>query len=125
MGHGFKGDAGHYHSITENLPALTSSYSYRNGYFGVKGQGREFIRNITSNDPASTSQNFYDKAAYGGIERQMNNGKGVYTKMKDGSILSYRQISTSDGSPAVEINIRGSTDHGTVKYQKIHFVKGS
>ncbi len=56
---------------------------------------------------------------------EMNNGKGVYTKMKDGSILSYRQISTSDGSPAVEINIRGSTDHGTVKYQKIHFVKGS
>ena len=55
----------------------------------------------------------------------MNNGKGVYTKMKDGSILSYREVSSSDGSPAVEINIKQSTDHGDIKYQKIHFVKGS
>lgn len=34
----------------------------------------------------------------------LGNGKGVYTKMKDGSILSYREVSSSDGSPAVEMN---------------------
>ena len=54
----------------------------------------------------------------------MTNGHGFYTKMKDGSILSYRETSSSDGSPAVEINIKHSTDHGDVKYQKIHFTKG-
>ena len=54
----------------------------------------------------------------------MANGKGHYTKMKDGSILSYREVSSSDGTPAVEINIKKSTDHGGIKYQKIHFVKG-
>lgn len=124
MGRGFKGDTGHHHSITENLPSLTSSYDYHNGYFGVKGTGGNIVRNISSDDPVKTAQDFYDKAAHGGIERPMTNGKGLYTKMKDGSILSYREISSSDGSPAVEINIKKSTNHGDVKYQKIHFVKG-
>lgn len=54
----------------------------------------------------------------------MTNGKGVYCKMRDGTIISYREISSSDGSPAVEINIKQSTDHADIKYQKIHFVKG-
>ena len=124
MGHGYKGDTGHHHSISENLPSLTSSYPYHNGYFGKHIKGREFVRNITSDDPQKTALNFYEKAAHGGIERQMSNEKGVYTKMKDGTILSYRQVSSSDGSPAVEINIRGSNDHGNLKYQKIHFSKG-
>ena len=124
MGRGYKGDTGHHHTITENLPSLTSSYDFNNGYFGKKGQGRDFVRNISSEDPLSTARDFYDKAAHGGIERQMSNGKGLYTKMLDGSILSFREITSSDGSPAVEINIKDSTAHGDVKYQKIHFVKG-
>ena len=125
MGHGYKGDTGHHHSIKENLPSLKSEYKYQNGYFGDPGQGRDFVRNIKSDDPVKTAHDFYDKAAHGGIEKEMSNGKGVYTKMKDGSILSYREVSSSDGSPAVEINIKQSTDHGDIKYQKIHFVKGS
>lgn len=125
MGHGYKGDTGHHHSITENLSSLKSDYKYQNGYFGDPGQGRSFVRNIKSSDPAKSAKDFYDKAAHGGIEKQMSNGKGAYTKMKDGSILSYRAVSTSDGSPAVEINIKQSNDHGEIKYQKIHFVKGS
>ena len=83
------------------------------------------MRNIKSSNPAKSAKDFYDKVAHGGIEKQMSNGKGVYTKMKDGSILSYREVSASDGSPAVEINIKQSNDHGEIKYQKIHFVKGS
>ena len=54
----------------------------------------------------------------------MDNGKGVYTKMKDGSILSFREITSSADSPAVEINIRESNNYGDIKYQKIHFSKG-
>ena len=69
-------------------------------------------------------KDFYDTAAHGGIEGAMDNGKGYVTKMKDGTILSYRETSSSDGSPAVEINIKQSDEHGDIKYQKIHFVKG-
>lgn len=125
MGRGYKGDTGHHHTLPENLPSLIKKYKYVNGYFGDHGQGRDYVRNITCNNPGATAKEFYDVAAHGGIEREMSNGKGVYTKMKDGSILSYREISSSDGSPAVEINIKHSSDHGGIKYQKIHFVKGN
>lgn len=124
MGRGYKNDTGHHHSIKENLPSLTSRFDYNNGYFGEKGYGRTFVRNISSDDPVKTAKEFYDKAACGGIERPVANGKGHYSKMKDGSILSYREVSFSDGSPAVEINIKKSNDHGGIKNQKIHFVKG-
>lgn len=122
MGRGFKGDTGHCHSISENLPDLQSVYSYNNGYFGEKGVGRCFVRNIISDDPIETSKDFYKRASHGGIERQMNNGKGIYTKMSDGTIISYRKISASDGTPAVEINIKYSSEYSDLKYQKIHFV---
>lgn len=125
MGHGYKEDIAYYYSISENLPELISKYKYSNGYFGDSGKGRSFVRNIVSEDPIATSKDFYDKAARGGIEKEMSNGKGYYTKMKDGSILSYREISSTDGSPVVEINIKSSNEHGDIKYQKIHFVRGN
>ena len=43
--------------------------------------------------------------------------------MSDGSRISFRKKSTSDGTPVVEINITKSTHTGGVKYQKIHFIK--
>ncbi len=125
MGRGFKGDTGHHHTISENLPSLTSHFSFHNGYFGEKGEGTHFVRVIKSDDPVSTAKDFYNKIAYGGLEYKMSNGKGVFTKMRDGSILSFREVSSSDGSPAVDINISKSNDHGGIKQQKIHFVKGS
>ena len=125
MGHGYKEDIGHYHSISENLPELISKYKYSNGYFGDSGKGRSCVRNIVSEDPIATSKDFYDKATRGGIEKEMSNGKGYYRKMKDGSILSYREKSSTDGSPVVEINIKSSNEHGDIKYQKIHFVRGN
>ncbi len=124
MGHGYKGNTGHHHSLIENLPALTASYEYHDGYFGDKGISSGVVRNIESDDPVKTAKDFYDKAAHGGLEFEMNNGKGVFTKMQDGTILSFREVSSSDGSPAVDINIKKSTNHGSVKQQKIHFVKG-
>ena len=124
MGHGYKGDTGHHHSISENLPSLQSKYNYNDGYFGVPGHGRDYVRNFISENPEATAKEFYDTAAHGGIEHQMSNGKGMVTKMQDGTIVSYRETSSSDGSPVVEINIRESDDFGNLKYQKIHFVKG-
>ena len=45
------------------------------------------------------------------------------TEMSDGSIITYREYQSSDGSPVVDINIKKSTDTGGIKKQKIHFVK--
>lgn len=43
--------------------------------------------------------------------------------MVDGTIITFRPISSSDGSPAVDINIKGSDNHGKLKAQKIHFTE--
>ncbi len=60
---------------------------------------------------------------YGGIESSMPNGKGKTTRLADGSIISYREISSSDGTSVVELNIKRSTDAAGIKYQKIHFIQ--
>lgn len=118
----YKGGTVKYHSLSDNLDKLTSNYAYSNGYFGDKGQGRTFTRNISSDSPEKMATEFYDTASYGGIENTYSKGK--YTKLSDGTVLSYREISSSDGTPVVEINIRKSSNSSGVKSQKIHFVKG-
>ena len=45
------------------------------------------------------------------------------THMADGSIITWREKSHSDGTSVVEINISGSSHTGGIKKQKIHFVK--
>jgi len=75
------------------------------------------------NCSVKTAKEFYDTASKGGIETTY--GKGKYTKLSDGTIMSYREISSSDGTSVVEINIRQSSNSAGVKFQKIHFVKGN
>lgn len=120
---GYIGGADAHHSFGQNVPTLSKTYPYKDGVFGEKGQGRGHTRNISSDNPAETAKDFFDKAAYGGIPKEMDNGKGTMGKMKDGTIISYRETSSSDGTPVVEINIRGSKEPGGIKSQKIHFVK--
>ena len=43
--------------------------------------------------------------------------------MADGTIVTWREVSHSDGSSAVDINIKYSNNSGGLKRQKIHFVK--
>lgn len=124
MGHGYKEDTGHYHKVTENLPDVITSYPLKNGYFGVRGKGRLWIRNIKSKNPVATALDFYRRIAKGGQETELKSKNGFMTKMKDGTIISWRETSSSDGTPAVDINIKHSNEHGELKYQKIHFVKG-
>ncbi len=123
MGTSYKGDSPTFRSIRENLDVAKGKYPYRNGYFGTKGQGRDFTRNIQASDPVKEAKSFYDTMTYGGIESSMPNGKGKTTRLADGSIISYREISSSDGTSVVELNIKRSKDAAGVKYQKIHFVK--
>ena len=91
--------------------------------------GRSFTRNITSADPKTTAKEFYDKATYGGIEEHVVEKKtgniiGKKTRLADGSVVSWRESSKSDGTSVVEINIERSSDSGGIKKQKIHFIQG-
>ena len=125
MGTGiYNGGTSYHRSIAENLPNLASKYSFNNGYFGTRGDStKERTRHIESKNPISTSTDFYSKLTHGAIEKQLPNGKGAVAKLADGTIVTYRKISSSDGSPAVDINIKRSEESGGIKQQKIHFVK--
>ena len=124
MGTGYKGGSPTHRSILENLPSLKSEYKYSNGYFFETGLGRNYTRENYSKNPLKTAKEFYDKLTYGGIETEFENKKGLKTRMTDGTIASFRETSTSDGSPVVEINIKPSSSHGDLQGQKIHFVIG-
>lgn len=125
MGTGiYKGGSSYHRSISENVSEIRLEYSFSNGYFGTTGTStRESTRHIESDNPLSTSKDFYNKLTYGATEKTLPNGRGVIAKMSDGTIVTYREISSSDGSPAVDINIKLSKNSGGVKQQKIHFVK--
>lgn len=116
---GFKGGADHHHSIGENLDDVKSHYPYEDGYFGDEA-GEPEKRHLYSDDPIATAHDFYDRAGYGGIEEPLPNGKGVRSTLADGTVITMREVSESDGTPVVEISIRRSTDSGGVEKQKIH-----
>ena len=106
----FKGGATHFHSIGQNIMVASKSYKYQNGRFGVSSPSTgNYTRNISSSNPLYTAKDFYDKIAKGGVA--------------DGSSVAYRVVSSSDGTPVVEISIRKSKNSSGVKAQKIHFIK--
>ena len=124
MGTAYKGNSKYFRSIGQNVLIVASSYQYSNGRFGVNSQSTgNRTRNIASSDPLSTAHDFYNKIAYGGTETIISGGALRITRMADGTVISMRTTSHSDGSPAVQISISNSTHSGGVKEQKIHFVK--
>lgn len=123
MGTGYKGNAKFYHSIGQNILITSLKYIYVNGRFGLNSpHGGNTIRNISSYDNIKTAKDFYDKIAFGGIEKIVDQNMQI-TKMADGAIITFRQVSHSDGTPVVDINIQHSTHTGGLKDQKIHFIQ--
>lgn len=122
MGVYHKGGILSYRKISDNISIVANYFKYNNGYFGAEGKGRR-VRVIYSDDPVISGKEFYSKISYGGIEKDLPNGKGKITYMADGSIVTYRPKTKSDDYPGVEINISKSVNTGGVKQQKIHFGK--
>ena len=119
MGTGYKGGATHYHSIGQNILITSSKYQYSNGRFGVSSPSTgNKTRNISSATPLDTAKDFYNKIAFGGTENVYNNGNRKITQMADGTIITWRKISSSDSTPVVEINISNSNHSGGVKNKK-------
>ncbi|MBR4749727.1 MAG: hypothetical protein IK083_09200 [Abditibacteriota bacterium] len=112
MGTGYKGNSRYYRSVGQNILAASSKYEYNDGWFGKRGKsGNERIRNIETDDNLAAAKDFYDTIAYGGIEEIIDSNMSI-TKMADGTIITFRAVSHSDGTPAVDINIKPSTHTG-------------
>ena len=123
MGTSYKGGSVGYRSISQNIPRTSVKYKYSEGRFGDSSPHTgNHTRNISSSDPLSTAKDFYDLISYGGKEIIYSNNLKV-TSMSDGTKISMREVSSSDGTPVVEVNIKYSNDTSGIKNQKIHFIK--
>ncbi len=123
MGTGYKGNSRYYRSISQNIFITASKYAYSNGRFGISSpHGGASTRNIFSTDNLSTATDFYNKIAFGGKENILHDNLRI-TRMADGTIITMRKVSHSDGTPVVDINIERSTQTGGIRKQKIHFIK--
>ena len=125
MGTGqYKGKTVRYHSIGQNILITSNSYKYEDGYFGERSPSTgSRTRNIVSKDNSATAKDFYSKISLGGIEKVYSNGDRKITQMSDGTVITWRKTSVSDGTPVVEINISNSSNPGGIKRQKIHFIE--
>lgn len=123
MGTSYKGDSKCYRSIGQNILLASSKYEYSKGFFGENSiHGNDRTRNIASPDNLSAATDFYDKIAFGGKEQIVNSNLRI-TRMADGTVITMRKKSNSDGTPVVDINIKSSSHTGGIKGQKIHFVQ--
>ena len=82
------------------------------------------MRVIYGDNPASIGKEFYDKIAFGGIEKDLSNGKGKITYLADGSITRQHVHKRDEGRwCGIGYRVCKSTDSGGIKQQKIHFGK--
>ena len=105
-------------SADRNAEYVKEKYGLNeNGYFAEKGKN---CRVYKSDDPIRDSIDFYQKFGRGGETKNLSNGKGTITTLDDGTIIVHRIITSTEGSPAVSINIKSPC---SIKTQKIHFIK--
>ncbi len=111
------------HTIADNLPDVEKRFPLSpSGMFGKKGHG---ARVIETKSPVGTAYELFNRLVEGydkiePIQYKDGKRKGCKAYMNDGSVITFRKRSTSDGSPAVDIKIE---TQGRVKSHKVHFVK--
>jgi hypothetical protein len=107
--------------FSDNVPNLISRFKLNNnGYFGTKGKGGKGTRNLDSNNPAKTAAEFSAIASKAYVSARPIPGKGTIYRMRDGGYIIYRRISSSDGSPVVELSVNNVAG---IRNQKIHFTR--
>ena len=124
MGSTYKGGSPTYRSLCDNVEEMKKDprYHFQDGYFGPKHRNSRYSHDLFFDDPIAAAKAFYDKIAYGGIENKTDDNRWI-TKMKDGTYVTFRIYTSSEGSPAVSINVNESSDNVGIKYHKVHFSK--
>lgn len=100
-----------------NAEALRAEFGYPNGLNWRLRKGKR-LATIKADDPIATATMFASIASQGFVS-EITNDKGYRRKLADGTIVVLRVVTSSEGSPAVDLNI-ADEEH----VRKIHFVKG-
>ena len=106
-------------NIDDNVSKMTGKFAPNEyGNFGRPGKN---TRVIDCDDPISESESFYNQIGRGGKISVLPHGNGTTTRLDDGTIITYRVITTTTDSPAVQINVKFVETR--INDQKIHFIK--
>lgn len=126
MGGGFGGSrngaTGAQARISANIERLMEEFQTSpGGYFGSRSTSTN-RRNISSADPQATARRFFDIISKGGQRTADVSTGGARVRFADGSNIIYRPVSSSDGSPVVDVHL-GSAQAKIARFQKIHFTE--
>lgn len=106
-------------NIRDNIAKLAQTYPLTaSGYFGVIGSSSR-VRVITSNDQYKEVQEFWNMLSKGGKMSYLPNKMGLKVEFQGKDYATYRVITKTPNSPAIEITVVGKSK---VKTQKIHFI---
>lgn len=101
------------------------AYLEANGYFGDKyPRSKPKTREIVSNSPVKDARELFRQITKGGVKEDIPGLKGQAVRLPEGTLVTLRLVTSSSGSPAVEINIKETIKGFKVRTQKIHFRKG-
>jgi len=106
--------------ISENIEKMKELFPLTSeGLFGEKGKN---VRVIRSDDPLKTSEEFAGMLTEGMEKEPLGGKQGWKVNADDGSIITYRPVTKTPDSPAVEVNNRYA-ENPVLPSQKIHFIK--
>lgn len=107
----------------EKTPAKFG-YDKETGYFGTKFKDKRssYYRTISSDNPQKDAEELFSYLVRGGTRVPTDNPHQELYRLPDGTYVSLRIFTSTDGSPAVEISIRKNPNNTKVKSQKIHFI---
>lgn len=100
-----------------NIDSLATKYPYKNGKFGNEGKNCQVINTDT---PIKTSNDFFNELTGGMDVEPLGNGKGWRAQSEDGTTITYRPVTSTPNSPAIDINTK-KAKAPPIKGQKIHF----
>lgn len=105
------------HGFADNVAGLQARFGYPDNMSWELKKGKRLAR-IESDDPVAAATMFAGIASEG-FESETTYANGYLRKMADGSFVGLRIITSSKGSPAVDLNIASES-----YVRKIHFYKG-
>lgn len=106
-------------SIQDNIKILEKLFPIdENHEFGILGKSKKKgIRNIISTDQYSAAETFWTVLSHGAKIALLENNKGLKATFSDTSIATYRVITSTPDSPAIQFS------GPNLPLVKIHFIK--
>lgn len=125
MGAGFSSATRISCNIKDGLIQAKLTYNYNDGLFFDRSPKRhdDYVRICESDNPIKTSKEFFEILTQNSFSNKQFKDKKIIAKMTDGTVITWREKSSSDGSPVVEINIKRCDSNSGLKNQKIHFTQ--